>query len=352
MTLVAAERFAGLKVSPLTARRLHNFRSNTRGFWSTLAFLAMFFVTLPAEFIANDRPLIVNYAGHFYFPVVADYPETAFGGDFETATDYRDPYVIDLISKNGWIIWPLIPFSYNTIVTDLPGAAPSPPTWQNWLGTDDQARDVVAGIVYGIRISVLFGLILTAVATVIGVAAGAVQGYFGGLTDLLFQRFLEIWSSMPTLYVLIILASIIEPNFWWLLGIMLLFTWTWPIGLVRAEFLRARNFEYVRAAKALGVGNATIMFRHLVPNATVSTLTFLPFTLAGSVTTLTSLDFLGLGLPPGSPSLGDLLLQGKNNLQAPWLGFTSFIVTGGLLVLLIFIGEAVRDALDPRKVYK
>jgi microcin C transport system permease protein len=318
-----------------------------------LAFtLAMFFVTLPAEFIANDRPLIVNYAGHFYFPVVADYPETAFGGDFETATDYRDPYVIDLISKNGWIIWPLIPFSYNTIVTDLPGAAPSPPTWQNWLGTDDQARDVVAGIVYGIRISVLFGLILTAVATVIGVAAGAVQGYFGGLTDLLFQRFLEIWSSMPTLYVLIILASIIEPNFWWLLGIMLLFTWTWPIGLVRAEFLRARNFEYVRAAKALGVGNATIMFRHLVPNATVSTLTFLPFTLAGSVTTLTSLDFLGLGLPPGSPSLGDLLLQGKNNLQAPWLGFTSFIVTGGLLVLLIFIGEAVRDALDPRKVYK
>ena len=312
----------------------------------------MFFVTLPAEFVANDRPLIVNYAGHFYFPVVADYPETAFGGDFETATDYRDPYVIDLISKNGWMIWPLIPFSYNTIVTDLPGAAPSPPTWQNWLGTDDQARDVVARIVYGIRISVLFGLILTAVATVIGVAAGAVQGYFGGLTDLLFQRFLEIWSSMPTLYVLIILASIIEPNFWWLLGIMVLFTWTWPIGLVRAEFLRARNFEYVRAAKALGVGNVTIMFRHLVPNATVSTLTFLPFTLAGSVTTLTSLDFLGLGLPPGSPSLGDLLLQGKNNLQAPWLGFTSFIVTGAMLVLLIFIGEAVRDAFDPRKVYK
>jgi microcin C transport system permease protein len=260
--------------------------------------------------------------------------------------------VIDLISKNGWMIWPLIPFSYNTIVTDLPGAAPSPPTWQNWLGTDDQARDVVARIIYGIRISVLFGLILTAVATVIGVAAGAVQGYFGGLTDLLFQRFLEIWSSMPTLYVLIILASIIEPNFWWLLGIMVLFTWTWPIGLVRAEFLRARNFEYVRAAKALGVSNVTIMFRHLVPNATVSTLTFLPFTLAGSVTTLTSLDFLGLGLPPGSPSLGDLLLQGKNNLQAPWLGFTSFIVTGAMLVLLIFIGEAVRDAFDPRKVYK
>jgi microcin C transport system permease protein len=352
MTLVAVERFVGFKVTPLTARRLHNFRSNTRGFWSTCAFLVMFFVTLPAEFVANDRPLIVNYAGHFYFPVIVDYPETAFGGDFETTADYRDPYVIDLIGKNGWMIWPLIPFSYNTIVTDLPGAAPSPPTWQNWLGTDDQARDVVARIVYGIRISVLFGLILTAVATVIGVAAGAVQGYFGGLIDLFFQRFLEIWSSMPTLYVLIILASIIDPNFWWLLGIMVLFTWTWPIGLVRAEFLRARNFEYVRAAKALGVSNATIMFRHLVPNATVSTLTFLPFTLAGSVTTLTSLDFLGLGLPPGSPSLGDLLLQGKNNLQAPWLGFTSFVVTGAMLVLLIFIGEAVRDAFDPRKVYK
>jgi len=348
----ATHRLFGMRVTPIAVRRWRNFRSNKRGFWSTWIFLILFFVTVPAEFIANDRPLVVSSNGQLYFPVLFDYPETAFGGDFETAADYRDPYVIDLISKNGWLLWPLIPFSYNTIVTNLPGAAPSPPTLQNWLGTDDQARDVLARIIYGVRISVLFGLVLTALSTVIGVAAGAVQGYFGGMVDLFFQRFLEIWSSMPTLYVLIILASIIAPNFWWLLGIMVLFSWTWPIGLVRAEFLRARNFEYVRAARALGVSNVTIMFRHLVPNATVSTMTFLPFTLAGSVTTLTSLDFLGLGLPPGSPSLGDLLLQGKNNLQAPWLGFTSFIVTGAMLVLLIFIGEAVRDALDPRKVYR
>jgi microcin C transport system permease protein len=248
-------------------------------------------------------------------------------------------------------VWPLIPYSYDTIITDLPGPAPSPPSIKNWIGTDDQARDVVARMIYGFRISVLFGFILTAVATLIGVSAGAVQGYFGGLVDLLFQRFLEIWSSMPTLYMIIILASVITPSFWWLLGLLILFMWTWPIGLVRAEFLRARNFEYVRAARALGVGNTTIMFRHLLPNAMVSTLTYLPFTLAGSVTILTSLDFLGFGLPPGSPSLGDLLLQGKNNLQAPWLGFTGFAVTGMMLTLLIFIGEAVRDAFDPRKTF-
>jgi microcin C transport system permease protein len=313
--------------------------------------MILFVGCLPAEFIANDKPILVSHARAWYFPVVKAYPETAFGGDFETEADYRDPFVSELIAKDGYIVWPLIPFGYQTTVTDLPGAAPSPPSLQNWLGTDDQARDVVARVIYGFRISVLFGLILTVFSTIIGVIAGAIQGYFGGWVDLLFQRFLEIWSSMPALYILIILASVIVPSFWWLLGIMLLLSWTWPIGLVRAEFLRARNFEYVRAAKALGVADAVIMFRHLLPNAMVSTLTFLPFTLAGSLTVLTSLDFLGLGLPPGSPSLGDLLLQGKNNLQSPWLGFTAFGVTGLMLVLLIFIGEAVRDAFDPRKTF-
>lgn len=313
--------------------------------------MILFVGCLPAEFIANDKPILVSHGRAWYFPVVKAYPETAFGGDFETEADYRDPFVSELIAKDGYIVWPLIPFGYQTTVTDLPGAAPSPPSLQNWLGTDDQARDVVARVIYGFRISVLFGLILTVFSTIIGVIAGAIQGYFGGWVDLLFQRFLEIWSSMPALYILIILASVIVPSFWWLLGIMLLLSWTWPIGLVRAEFLRARNFEYVRAAKALGVADAIIMFRHLLPNAMVSTLTFLPFTLAGSLTVLTSLDFLGLGLPPGSPSLGDLLLQGKNNLQSPWLGFTAFGVTGLMLVLLIFIGEAVRDAFDPRKTF-
>lgn len=337
------------RISPLTRRRLRNFTSNRRGLWSAWIFLVMFLVSLPAEFIANDRPLLVSYAGQWYFPILKAYPETAFGGEFETEADYRDPYVRDLIEQDGSIVWPLIPYSSNTIITDLPGPAPSPPSAANWLGTDDQARDVVARMIYGFRISVLFGFALTSVATVIGVVAGAVQGYFGGKVDLLFQRFLEIWSSMPSLYMIIILASVITPNFWWLLGILILFWWTWPIGLVRAEFLRARNLEYVRAARALGVSNTKIMFRHLLPNAMVSTLTYLPFTLAGSVTTLTSLDFLGFGLPPGSPSLGDLLLQGKNNLEAPWLGFTGFAVTGAMLTLLIFIGEAVRDAFDPRK---
>lgn len=347
-----ARSFFGLRLSPLNERRLRNFRTNRRGYWSMWLFLAMFLVSLPAEFIANDKPLYVAYDGKNFFPVLRAYPETDFGGEFETEADYRDPFVADLINQKGYMVWPLLPYSYRTIITDLPGPAPSTPSIANWLGTDDQARDVVARLIYGFRISVLFGAILTTVATAIGIVAGAVQGYFGGLVDLLFQRFLEIWSSMPTLFILIILASVITPNFWWLLGITVLFSWTWPIGLVRAEFLRARNFEYVRAAHALGVSNAVVMFRHLLPNAMVSTLTFLPFTLAGSVTTLTSLDFLGFGLPPGSPSLGDLLLQGKNNLEAPWLAVSSFAVTGAMLTLLIFIGEAVRDAFDPRKVFK
>ncbi len=345
-------RIFGMRVTPFTYRRWLNFRANRRGFLSFWIFLVLFVICMPAEFIANDKPLLIRYDGAFYYPIVASYPETAFGGEFETEADYRDPYVRDLISAKGWILWSLIPYSYNTVITDLPEPAPSRPTAKNWLGTDDQARDVVARVIYGFRLSLLFGFTLTAISTVIGIIAGALQGYFGGLVDLLFQRFLEIWTSMPTLYLLIILASIITPNFWWLLGIMLLFSWVWPIPLVRAEFLRARNFEYVRAARALGVGNTLIMFRHLLPNAMVSTLTFMPFVLAGSLTTLTGLDFVGLGLPPGSPSLGELLLQGKNNLQAPWLAFTGFIATAVMLVLLIFIGEAVRDAFDPRKVFK
>jgi microcin C transport system permease protein len=345
----AMPRLFGFTVTPLTQRRWLNFRANRRGFISLWIFLVLFALCIPAEFIANDRPLLVRFDGQWYFPVFRSYPETTFGGEFETEADYRDPYVVDLINAKGTIIWPLIPFSYRTVITDLPGPAPSPPSARNWFGTDDQARDVGARVIYGFRLSLLFGFTLTAIATVIGIAAGAVQGYFGGLVDLSFQRFLEIWTSMPTLYLLIILASIITPNFWWLLGIMLLFTWTWPIGLVRAEFLRARNFEYVRAARALGVSNVRVMYRHLLPNAMVSTLTFMPFVLAGSLTTLVGLDFIGLGLPPGSPSLGDLLLQGKNNLQAPWLAFTGFIATGTMLILLTFIGEAVRDAFDPRK---
>ena len=338
-----------LNLTPLTKRRLENFRKNRRGFWSLWIFLALFGASLFAEFIANDRPLVVEYDGALYYPVFRDYPETRFGGTFETETDYRDPAVRDLINANGWMLWPLIPYSYNTIEFDLPVPAPSPPSSQNWLGTDDQGRDVAARLIYGFRISVLFGLTLTLFSSVIGVAAGAVQGYFGGLTDLLFQRFIEIWSGLPILFLLIILASIVEPNFWWLLGLMLLFSWMALVGVVRAEFLRARNFEYVRAARALGVGNAVIMFRHVLPNAMVASLTFLPFILNGSITTLTSLDFLGFGLPPGSPSLGEMLAQGKANLFAPWLGITSFAVLALMLSLLIFIGEAVRDAFDPRK---
>ena len=337
------------RLNPLTLRRLQNFRSNRRGWWSLWIFLVLFFISLFAEFVANDKPLVVAYRGDIYMPIFKAYPETVFGGEFLTEADYRSPYVAELINREGWMIWPLIRYHHQTVAWDLPTPAPSAPDLEHWLGTDDQARDVLARAIYGFRISVLFGFALTFVSAVIGVSAGAAQGYFGGWTDLLAQRFIEVWSGLPTLYLLIILASIVEPNFWWLLGLLLLFSWMSFVGVVRAEFLRGRNFEYVRAAQALGVSNKNIIFRHLLPNATVATITFIPFTLAGSVTVLTSLDFLGIGLPPGSASLGELLAQGKSNLQAPWLGLTGFLVIGFMLSLLIFIGEAVRDAFDPRK---
>jgi microcin C transport system permease protein len=338
-----------MTLSPLNARRLQNFRANRRGRWSLWLFAVLFVASLFAELIANDKPIVVSFAGDVYFPVFEVVPEITFGGFLETEAEYKDPEVRELIEEQGWIVWPLVPFSYDSINFELSVPAPAPPSAVNWLGTDDQGRDVLARLIYGFRISVLFGLTLTLISSVIGVIAGAVQGYFGGWTDLLFQRFIEIWSGLPQLYLLIILASVVEPNFWWLLGLLLLFSWMALVGVVRAEFLRARNFDYVRAARALGVGNVTIMFRHLLPNAMVATLTFMPFILNGSITTLTALDFLGFGLPPGSPSLGELLNQGKNNLQAPWLGLTAFAVLAVMLSLLIFIGEAVRDAFDPRK---
>ena len=346
-----ADRFLGLPISPLTRRRLENFKANHRGYWSLWIFLALFGVSLFAELIANDKPFVVFYDGEVYFPAFKTYPETTFGGFLPTATDYSDPAVRQLIEAKGWMLLPPIAYGYNTVAWNLPVPAPSPPDAEHWLGTDDQARDVLARVIYGFRLSVLFGFTLTIVSAVVGVSAGAVQGYFGGLVDLLFQRFMEVWSSVPTLYVLIILASIVEPTFWWLLGILLLFQWMGFVGVVRAEFLRARNFDYVRAARALGAGDLVIIVRHVLPNAMVSTITYMPFILAGSVTALTGLDFLGIGLPPGSASLGELLAQGKANLQAPWLGLTGFFVIATMLSLLIFIGEAVRDAFDPRKTF-
>ncbi|MBB43905.1 MAG: ABC transporter permease [Rhodospirillaceae bacterium] len=336
--------------SPLTRRRLHNFKENRRGFWSFWIFLILFILTLFAELIANDSPLLIHYKGSLYFPVFKVYPETQFGGDFHTEAEYREKDVQDLIEKSGgWILWPPVRYSYQTVNFSLKTPAPSPPSSENILGTDDQARDVLARVIYGFRISVFFGLSLTLASAVLGIIAGALQGYFGGWTDLLFQRFIEIWSGLPRLFLLIILASIIEPNFWILLGLLLLFEWMSLEGVVRAEFLRTRNFDYVRAARALGVSNISIMRRHILPNAMTSALTFLPFILIGSITALTSLDFLGFGLPPGSPSLGELLSQGKSNIQAPWLGLTAFVVLGLMLSLLVFIGEAIRDAFDPRK---
>ncbi len=375
----ALSREGLLKLSPINRRRLDNFRRNRRGYWSLVVFAVMFVLSLGAEFIANDRPIVVSYKGETLFPFLVDYPEDKFGG-FLAQTDYRDPVVADEIAKNGWMAWPPIRYSFGTHNLDLPVPAPAPPTWLladaqcrasierhngtppaqhpcraiewNWLGTDDQGRDVVARLIYGLRISILFGLILAGLSSAVGIAAGAVQGYFGGWTDLIMQRVIEIWSSLPHLYLLIIVAAVITPSFFVLLGILLLFSWVSLVHVVRAEFLRARNFEYVTAARALGLSNGRIMIKHLLPNAMVATLTFLPFVLNGSITTLTSLDFLGFGLPPGSPSLGELLLQGKSNLQAPWLGLTGFFAIAIMLSLLVFIGEAVRDAFDPRKTFR
>jgi len=373
--LAVAPEPHGIDVSRIGRRRWENFKANRRGYWSFWIFLVLFVVSLFAEFVANDKPFVVEYDGKFYFPAVFTYSETTFGGDFETAADYRDPYLRKLIAdKGGYMIWPPIRYSYDTHNLDLPTPAPSKPTWLltekecqpvverkglkscrdlewNWLGTDDQGRDVAARLIYGFRISVLFGLTLTLVSSAIGIAAGAVQGYFGGWIDLVFQRFIEIWHSLPELYLLLIISSVLVPGFFVLLGILLLFSWVSLVGFVRAEFLRGRNLEYIQAARALGVSNLVIMFRHLLPNAMVASMTFLPFILSSSVTTLTALDFLGLGLPPGSPSLGELLSQGKANVQAPWLGLTGFFTLAVMLSLLIFVGEAVRDAFDPRKTF-
>jgi microcin C transport system permease protein len=363
------------QLTPINARRLRNFKANRRGYWSFWIFMVLFVLCLFAEFIANDRPILVHYKGEWLSPVLVDYPEEKFGG-FLAQTDYRDPLIVKEIADNGWAIWPPVRFASNTINLDLPTAAPSPPTWMltdaicrpvaekrgvpnggcrdlewNWLGSDDGGRDVLARIIYGFRISVLFGLILAGISSVVGIAAGAVQGYFGGRIDLYFQRFIEIWSAIPSLYLLIILSNFFQPSFFTLLGILLLFSWVALVHVVRAEFLRARNFDYVRAARALGLSDGKIMVKHVLPNAMVATMTFLPFILNGSITTLTSLDFLGFGLPPGSPSLGELLLQGKSNIAAPWLGITGFTVIAVMLSLLIFIGEAVRDAFDPRKTF-
>lgn len=339
-----------MSLSPLAKRRLAVFRANRRGWWSLWLFLILFTLSLFAEFLANDKPIYISYLGKDYFPIFESYPETAFGGDFETEADYRDPWLVGKIhNAEGFMVWPPIRYNYSTINYGLPTPAPSPPDAHNWLGTDDQGRDVLARLIYGFRISILFGLILTFLSSIIGIFAGAVQGYFGGKTDLIFQRIIEIWGGLPELFVLIILASMITPGFWWLLLILLIFSWMSLTSVVRAEFLRARNFDYVRAARALGVPEWRIMFRHVLPNALVSAFTMLPFLVCGSVTALTTLDFLGFGLPPGSPSLGELLLQGKNNPQAPWLGITGFTVIAAMLVLIIFVSEAVRDAFDPRK---
>ncbi|NOC47597.1 ABC transporter permease [Ruegeria sp. HKCCD7559] len=367
-----------MALSPLNQRRWSNFRRNKRAFWSLIIFAVLFGLSLFAEFIANDKPILVKYRGEFYMPVFNFYAETDFGGDFQTEAIYRDPEVQCLIDsggledcfddpegiieqidagtfqaegfERGWSLWPLIPYSYNTSV-DRPGAAPLPPNGQNLLGTDDTKRDVLARVIYGFRLSILFTLLVTGAASLIGIFAGAVQGFFGGWLDLIFQRIIEIWSATPSLYVIIIMFAVLGRSFWLLVALMILFSWTGLVGVVRAEFLRARNLEYVRAARALGVGNMTIMFRHMLPNAMVATLTFMPFIVTGTIGGLASLDYLGFGLPSSAPSLGELTLQAKQNLQAPWLAFTAFFTFAIMLSLLVFIFEGVRDAFDPRKTF-
>ncbi|WP_170347282.1 ABC transporter permease [Ruegeria atlantica] len=367
-----------MALSPLNQRRWSNFCRNRRAFWSLIIFSVLFGLSLFAEFIANDKPILVKYRGEFYTPVFNFYAETDFGGDFQTEAIYRDPEVQCLIDsggleecfddpegiieqidagtfqaegfERGWSIWPLIPYSYNTSV-DRPGAAPLPPNGQNLLGTDDTKRDVLARVIYGFRLSILFTLIVTGAASLIGIFAGAIQGFFGGWLDLIFQRIIEIWSATPSLYVIIIMFAVLGRSFWLLVALMILFSWTGLVGVVRAEFLRARNLEYVRAARALGVGNMTIMFRHMLPNAMVATLTFMPFIVTGTIGGLASLDYLGFGLPSSAPSLGELTLQAKQNLQAPWLAFTAFFTFAIMLSLLVFIFEGVRDAFDPRKTF-
>lgn len=337
------------RLSPIMAARLRRFKAHRLGYFSFILFMIIFVLSLGAELIANEKPLVVSYQHSLYFPVIKNYPETTFGGVFETEAEYRDPAVKQLIEKDGWMLWPLIPFSYQTPNMELAVPVPSPPSAQNWLGTDDQGRDVVARVIYGLRVSLLFGLFLTAAAAVIGVIVGALQGYYGGMVDLIGQRILEVWGGLPMLFMVIILVSLFTPSVYWLFLIMLFFGWPALVSLVRAEFLRARNLDYVRAARALGVTDRAIMFRHILPNALSSSLSQLPFMLTANITALTALDFLGYGLPPESASLGELLLQGKNNLDAVWLALTGFFTMAIVLSLLVYIGEAARDAFDPRR---
>ena len=338
-----------MALSPLNRRRFERFKANRRGWWSLWLFLILFGLSLGAELIANDKPIAVRYDGEWYFPAFKRYPETTFGGEFPLEANYKSPYIRELLEKkDSFVLWAPIPFSYQSINYDLRVPAPAPPSADNWLGTDDQGRDVLARVIYGFRISVLFALTLTVLSSIVGVIAGALQGFYGGWVDLAGQRFLEVWSGLPVLYLLIILASFVQPNFWWLLGIMLLFSWMSLVDVVRAEFLRGRSLEYVKAARALGLTDSELMRRHILPNAMTSTLTYLPFILTGAIATLTALDFLGFGMPAGTASLGELIGQAKRNLQAPWLGLTAFFALALILSLLVFIGEACRDAFDPR----